>query len=362
MKFLRQLTTAATAALLLCATMSAEARLVTDHLGRQVDVPDTVNRVVTTTILPYASVATVFLGGGEKIVGMHPVSMTAAKTGLLGEIYPEVLKADTGFIKGASLNIEALMALHPDVVFVNSGDRAQLEQLQNAGIPALAVSVSKWDYDVLKTYDAWLDLLGQVFPDRSKTDKAAAYSKKIAATIAERTAKLSDAERKRVLFVFQYDAKRLVTSGKHFFGQYWCDAIGAKNVAESVEADNQNAQISMEQVYKWNPDVVLVTNFTPTLPADIYAGKINDWSAVRAVTDKQVYKLPLGIYRSYTPSADTPVTLLWMAKTVYPTLFADIDLQKEVKDYYRELYGIELTDAQVASMYEPRANRAEGFK
>ncbi len=117
----------------------------------------------------------------------------------------------------------------------------------------------------------------------------------------------------------------------------------------------------MEQVYKWNPDIVLVTNFTPVLPADIYAGKYNDWSHVKAVADKKVYKLPLGIYRSYTPSADTPMTLLWMAKTVHPQLFADIDLKKEVKTYYQKLYHIELTDAQVESMYEPRANRADGF-
>ena len=75
----------------------------------------------------------------------------------------------------------------------------------------------------------------------------------------------------------------------------------------------------------------------------------------------QVYKLPLGIYRSYTPSADTPMTLLWMAKTVYPELFADIDLTKEVKTYYEKLYGIRLSDAQVSGMFEPRANRADGF-
>lgn len=104
-----------------------------------------------------------------------------------------------------------------------------------------------------------------------------------------------------------------------------------------------------------------MTNFTPVLPADIYAGKYNDWSRVKAVTEKQVYKLPLGIYRSFTPSADTPLTLLWMAKTVYPKLFEDIDLTKEAKIYYRGLYGIDLTDEQVKSMYEPKANRADGF-
>ena len=361
MHFNRMLATAAAAALMLGSSLSAEARLITDHLGRQVDVPDQINRVVTTTILPYASVTTVFLGGAEKLVGIHPVSMSAAKSGLLSEIYPEILKSKTDFIKGSNLNIEALMALKPDVVFVNSGDKKMIEQIENAGIPAVAVSASKWDYDVLKTYDEWLALLGDVFPDHAKTDAAAAYSRQVAKTIADRTAKLTDAEKKKVLFVFQYDAKRLVTSGKHFFGQYWCDAVGAKNAAESVQADNQNAQISMEQVYKWNPDIVLVTNFTPVLPADIYANKYNDWSHVKAVTDKQVYKLPLGIYRSYTPSADTPMTLLWMAKTVYPELFADIDLTKEVKTYYEKLYGIRLSDAQVSGMFEPRANRADGF-
>lgn len=351
----------ATALSLMLAFTSAQARIVVDHDDRQVNVPDQVNRVVTADILPFASVTTVFLGGADKIVGIHPVSMSAAKNGLLSQIYPDILKANTSFMKGSSLNIEALLALKPDVVFVNAGNKPVIKQLENAGIAAIAVSPSKWDYNVLTTYDKWIELLGEVFPDKAKGDKAAAYSKSVAKMIAERTAKIPDAEREKVLFVFQYDAKRLVTSGKHFFGQYWCDAVGAKNAAESIEADNQNAQISMEQVYKWNPDIVMVTNFTPVLPADIYANKYNDWSKVKAVQDKKVYKLPLGIYRSYTPSADTPVTLLWMAKTVYPKLFADIDLNAEVKKYYHELYGISLTDEQVEFMYKPQANRASGF-
>ena len=358
---LKSLTAALTAAAAFFITAQADARLVTDDLGRRVDLPDEIHRVVTTNILPFASVTTVFLGGADKLVGIHPVSMSAAKTGLLSEIYPEILKADTSFIKGASLNVEALMALKPDVVFVNAGDKHQIEQIENAGLAAVAVSTSKWDYNVLTTYDHWLDLLGRVFPQHAKTDEAAAYSREIAERIAQRTRQLTEAEKKKVLFVFQYDAKRLVTSGRHFFGQYWCDAVNAVNAAQSVQADNQNAQISMEQVYKWNPDVVLVTNFTPVVPADLYAGKYNDWQPVKAVQQKQVYKLPLGIYRSYTPSADTPMTLLWMAKTIYPERFADVDLKKEVKTYYQKLYGVSLTDEQVAGMFEPRANRAEGF-
>jgi len=74
---------------------------------------------------------------------------------------------------------------------------------------------------------------------------------------------------------------------------------------------------------------------------------------VKAVKDKRVYKLPLGIYRSYTPSADTPLTLLWMAKQVYPSRFADIDLTKEVKAWYKDVFGVTLTSEQVETIFAP---------
>lgn len=359
MKFLKK--AVLLAALAATAATSALARTITDDMGRKVNVPDKVERVVVTNIFPYASVAAVYLGGAEKLVGIHPVSMSAAKNGLLSEIYPEILKADTSFMKGASLNIEGLMKLRPDVVFVNAGDVNNIKAIENAGMNAVAISASKWDYNVLTTYEHWLGTLQSIFPERKTADKADAISKKTLALVQSRVKGLKEKDRKRVLFLFQYGDKRIVTSGKHFFGQYWCDAVGAKNVAEDVKADNANAIVSMEQIYAWNPDIVFVTNFTPAVPADIYSGKIHDWSQVKAVKEKQVYKLPLGIYRSYTPSADTPMTLLWMAKTVYPELFKDINIQREVKHYYKDLYGINLTDAQVASIYEARAHRADGF-
>ena len=82
---------------------------------------------------------------------------------------------------------------------------------------------------------------------------------------------------------------------------------------------------------------------------------------MEAVSTRQVYKLPLGTYRSYTPSTDTPVTLLWMAQKVYPELFEDIDINAEVRDYYQQLYGIQLTDEQIEKMYHPSSDAADGY-
>lgn len=345
--------------------VSGDTITITDHADRQVEVPAQIDRVVVADIYPMASVLTVFLGSAEKLVGIDPVCMSAAQSGILGELFPEILEADTSFMQGADLNIEALLALDPDVVFCSSGNREMIAALENAQIPAVGISPSKWDYDILETYDQWVDLLSQMFPENSsKSEKVSEYSQEVYGQVQEAVKDIPQEEKKKVLFLFQYDDQQMVTSGRHFFGQFWCDAVGALNAAEEIEVDNSNAVINMEQVYQWNPDVIIITNFTPTQPEDLYSNAIggDDWSSVKAVQEKQVYKMPLGTYRSYTPSSDTPVTLLWMAKTVYSDLFQDLDINQEVKDYYQEMYQVTLTDEQIEQMYHPSSDAAENFE
>ena len=340
-------------------------KTITDHAGNQVEIPAQVNRVVVTDILPLPSIITVFLGSGEKIVGMNPASMSAAKTGLLGELFPDILNASTDFMNGSDINMEELMKLEPDVVFYNAGSKEMGEALTSAGFAAVAVSVNKWDYDSIETYDHWVELLSQIFPEKGDTaDKVSQYSQKVYEDIQKRVSGLKKEEQKNILFLFNYSDTTMITSGKKFFGQFWCDAVGGRNAAEGVAAENSNAVINMEQVYEWNPDVIFITNFTPVQPEDLFENAVgqDDWSPVKAVQDKNVYKLPLGTYRSYTPSTDTPMTLLWMAKQVYPDLFSDVDMTQEVKDYYKELYGVDLSGEQVQRMYHPGREAAAGYK
>lgn len=336
---------------------------VVDHTGEEVTVPREINRIATLSIYPLPSVITMFLGSADKIVGVHPVSMSAAENGVLSKLFPEFLNADTGYMQGDDLNIEALMELKPDVVFYTAENTAQKEMLDTAGIPAIGISATAWDYDIIKTYDEWISVLSQMFPEQDKTQVVSEYSQKVYDMIQERTANLAGEEKTRALFLFQYDDSAMITSGKHFFGQYWATAGGGVNVAEGLGELNSAATISMEQVYEWDPDVIYITNFTPTQPDDLYNNAVggDDWSNVKAVKDRNVYKMPLGSYRTYTPGTDTPLTLMWMAKTMYPDIFEDIDMNQEVKDYYKEIYGVELSDEDVTSMFNPSSDAAGGF-
>ncbi|MDO5563545.1 MAG: ABC transporter substrate-binding protein [Synergistaceae bacterium] len=343
-------------------TERAETFTVVDHLGNKVEVPKKIERVAVAAIYPFPSVLTVFLGSAKKIVGMSPFSMTAAKAGLLGEIFPEILNAKTDFTSGTDLNIEELLKLKPDVVFYYAGNAEWTKMLKNAGIPGIAVASNEWNCDVMRTYDEWISLLSKVFPEDDKAKQVSEYSKKVYNDIQKKVVNIKGSEKKKILFLFQYDDQKIITSGRTFFGQSWCDAVGGKNVAEEIEV--YNAKITMEQVYAWNPDVIFITNFTPAMPDDLYDNKIagHNWSNVNAVKNKAVYKMPLGSYRSFTPGADTPVTMMWMAQKVYPKLFADINIEKEVKDYYGKLYGVKLTDKQIKRMYNQNSGSAQGFK
>ena len=124
------------------------------------------------------------------------------------------------------------------------------------------------------------------------------------------------------------------------------------NVASELDG---TPTVNMEQVYQWNPDAIFITNFSPRLPEDFYSNTIaaDDWSSVAAVQTGRVYKFPLGMYRWFPPSSDTPLSLMWMAKTLHPDLFADIDLDQMVKDYFQKFYGVELTAEDLHKIYNP---------
>ena len=327
---------------------------VTDHNDNVVQVPKNAQRIAVCDILPLPSVLCVFFDSAEKLVGIAPSSMSAAQNSLLSQLYPEILNAQTGYMNGTDVNTEELMQLAPDVVFYSASNPALGEKLTASGFCAVAVSANKWQYNCIETLNNWIDLLSQIFPENDRAALCRSYSEDVYAMVQERVKDIPDAERARAFFLFQYNDSTIMTSGQLFFGQWWADAIGAVNVANELATDN-SVTVNLEQVYAWNPDIIFMTNLNTFQPDDLYHSTVGtyDWSGIQAVQDKSVYKMPLGMYRSYTPGIDTPITLLWMAKTTYPARFEDIDVTQKAIDYYETVFGVTLTPEQVESIFAP---------
>ena len=71
-----------------------------------------------------------------------------------------------------------------------------------------------------------------------------------------------------------------------------------------------------------------------------------------------VFQMPIGISRWGHPgSLETPLAVLWTAKTLYPDLFRDIELKKELKYFYKTFFDYDLSKKMVEQVLAGRGMR-----
>ena len=333
---------------------------IVDDGGFEVTLPENIERVVITSPMPLPSIYCLFRGSAEGLVGMHPSSMSAAENSFLPQIVPDVLNASTDFVENGEINIEELMALEPDVVFYMTENVSQREMFEKAGIPCVGFSTENYDYNCIDNMEAWIELLGRVFREESKAQGIIEYAREVYSEIEAKVQDIPEDQKPKVLMIYNYSNGVVQTSGDDHYGRFWIDSCGGVNAAAGLAGA---PEVSMEQIYEWNPDMIFVSNFTEYLPEDFYNNTIEgqDWSNVKAVQEGKVYKFPLGMYRWYPPSPDTPLTLMWLAQKMQPEVFAYIDMDQEIKDYFQEFYGVTLTDEDVQTIYNPAREAAAGY-
>lgn len=336
-------------------------KVIIDQNGRSVTIPTKINKVVTTNILPFPSAYFIANGSCKEIIGIHPASKSAAANSMLGILSPEILKADTNFMQGNDINIEELLKLNPDIVFFLGSNKMELEKIEKSGIPGIAIqTMSIANGDSIKTLNSWLTLLGEIFGKTKRSAEILAYGEATQKSIDDTLNRLSPVKKPDGLMIFTLSEKDIEVSGSGFFGHHWLLSTGANDVASEIKI---KGKVDMEQIYKWNPEIIYITNFTQTQPEDLYNNTISgqDWSKVKAVQNKKVYKIPLGVYRWFPPSGDAPLMLKWLAQKNHPAIFNDYKIGDEIKKYYLKFYNYKLTDKQVDMILNPARGAAQGY-
>ena len=82
-------------------------RTIIDHAGNEVTLPEEINRIVVTDTLPLPSVLSLYLDSAEKLVGISPVSMSAARQVFLVSCTQKFLMQILHFLKIMSLILRA---------------------------------------------------------------------------------------------------------------------------------------------------------------------------------------------------------------------------------------------------------------
>lgn len=338
---------------------SPATRQIVDHAGNTVEIPAEINRVVITSVTPLPALFCLFMGSSEKLAGMYPASKSTALHSIVAEMIPGLEDISTSFYDGSAINVEELMKLDPDVVFYFAGKEDEKQAIEKAGIPAVAFDPF---YDgnnggdgnnIVAVAREWISLLGEIFDMPGRSEIFESFESEIDALVADRVKNLSEEEKPRTLILANYNEASLMAGGTQT-ADYWIRAAGGVNVA--LETGKPMAQINMEQVYLWDPDVIILNSFSAFTVDDILNGATvegHDWSGLKAVQNKRVYKIPLGTYYWYATCYESPLMTLWMGQTMNPELFSDVDFTAYLKNYFSKSFSVELTDADIDKIFNP---------
>lgn len=335
----RTLLASASAALL--APCIARAANVADATGRTLQVPAKVARVFPAG--PPAAILLYTLAP-DLLLGWPRANRPEECAYMLADV---CARAEVGRItgRGNTANLEGVLALKPDLIldvgstsatFVSLAERVQ----QQTGIP-YALLDGRFDA-IVPTYRT----LGALIGREAEADKRARYAEDTLKTVEGRIAGIAPASRPRVYYA--RGPRGLVTG---LGGSINVETI--EKLAQNVAGGNKGglANVSIEQVLLWNPDIII------TIDQDFAATAKNDpaWSAVAAVKNGRVHlspKMPFG-WVDFPPSVNRLIGLWWLAKILYPEKFPE-DMRALTRDFYTLLYHKTPSDEQIAHVLAGR--------
>ena len=243
---------------------------VTDLAGREVKFEKPVEKAVALTASDCEIIFAI--GAEEALVGR-------------GEYcdYPAEVMDIPALTSGANTNVEQILALEPEVVFLSMMAQTpeQVDQLEKAGVRVVVSDAQ----DIAGTYTA-ISLIGQVM---GKQENAQKIIDSMKATFDEIQANALDGT-KTVYFEVSPLQWGLWTAGTGTFMNEVAQMMGLKNCFDDVEGW---AAISEEQVLERNPDYIMTITMYfgegPTPEEEIMSRP--GWENVTAVQNQAILNL-----------------------------------------------------------------------
>ncbi|OBR93899.1 vitamin B12-binding protein [Clostridium ragsdalei P11] len=313
--------------------------VITDTAGQKVKIPSKIDRIADSW--PAHNEMVTMLGAGNKIVASISTPQTVP---WLFKVNPHMSKTATAFTN-TTVNTEMLLKTKPDIIFMPT-DPKMKAKLKEVEIPAVQLNYK--DFDSMKKV---VILTGKVLGGDSikKAETYNSYLDKKLKMVTDVTSKMNESEKPKVLHIISFSP--LTVDGRNTIIDSWIKAAGGVNVAHSDINGNMKSA-SMEQVLKWNPDVIIVgSNTTDDKKSGI--SEINRltsdpaWSQINAVKNKKVYINPTGAFLWDRYGAEEALQIQWAAKTLHPDKFQNIDIKQETKNFYKTFFNYNLTDDEV---------------
>lgn len=320
---------------------AAATRTFTDSLGRQVEVPANITKIVPSG---HTANQVLLTFAPDLMVGISQ-ELTDEQAKYIGTKYQDLPVLGAIFGNKGDLNKEAVAATGAQLLIdwgeAKQGMAEDLDNLQEQlGIPCVHIDAS------LSTYDQAYAMLGDLLnmPERGK--ELGDYCANAYQEVEQAMASISDDQRVRVAYLVGDAGLSAIAKGSY---QGVILDMCATNVVEVEKASGSGLgnEISLEQISVWNPDMIIFG------PNSIYDTVSSDetWSQISAIASGNYYQVPSAPYTwlNNPPTINQVMGLQWFPRLCYPQAFST-DMKSVVTDYYKTFYRYELSDAEYADL------------
>ena len=322
-----------------------DVRVITDGLGREVEVPANVERIVT---LGNASRMATYLGLADKMVSVANGDLNTSLFMAYG-VFNQELWADLPVVASGGygeVNPEAILAADPDVILCTYEEDivANIEdQLGCMVVAAPQGTLFGEDYELA------LRVFGEACGVSERAEAVIAMIHDCLDDLDARTAGLSDADKPLCL------GAAATFRGGHGIGGVYADsailaAVHARDAATGLAGGApKGVEVDREQVLAWDPDIIILDAGNLTLIAQEYAEDPDFFEELSAVKNGRVYQWP-NATANYTNVEIPLVSAYYAGGLLYPEAFADVDFEAKAAEIFEFFLGHEgylelLTDA-----------------
>lgn len=313
---------------------------VTDMFGRNVTVPNKVDRVVCLNAAALRFV--VYIDATSKVVGVEDVEKKTGATDISGRSYraahPELADLPSvGPMFGGDR--ELIAAASPQVIFRTASQASDLDDLQKAlGIPVVGLTSNVDLSTNILSFYRQLRLVGEVMDQKDRAEELIGSIEGIMKDLRERTSSMSNSEKPRVYI------GGVSASGSHgidFTSSKYppFDFTGSINVVTPAMMNNKTVgQINMEVLPVLDPEIMFIDWGGYALIQQDYVKFKNTLDRVEAIRDGQTYGVLQ--YNWYATNWESLLAnCYYVGKVLYPSAFSDIDPEQKADEIYTQWVG-----------------------
>lgn len=318
-------------------TTEPTTRVITDALGRQVEIPAEVKKIVplgnTPRMISYLGLADIVVGIEECEIATSPIQAYA---------YPHVEKwstlpnCGTNAMGETAYYPEQIMLANPDVILTtDNADVADNLQTQT-GLPVVCVDQGSL---FAESYEQSLRILADVCGVSDRAETLISYINSCLEDLAARSADIDISEKPTVLA-----AGATFKGGHSIDGVYTNYAVfeilEANDVAEEIagQKGSSGVMVEKEQILAWDPEIIFFDSGSMALVRADYAENPGYFEQLQAVRNGELYQWPNSTW--HWSNVEIPlVSAYYVGCMLYPERFADVDFEAKASEIFDMFLG-----------------------